>query len=71
MITREEALIVLKFAPNGGKPSCINRALTQAEAVEIIRKAVESYQPGQTLNESMTKLVFQVCQNKKRPAYCA
>lgn len=70
MMIREEALMVLEFAPVGAEPCRINPALTQAQAVEIIRKAVESYLPGQKLDEMMIKRVFQVCQNRKRPEYC-
>lgn len=63
-MTREEALIMLKFAPNTERPSALNPSLTQAVAVDIVRKAVLTHD-GE-LPAMLEKRVRQVSQNRKR-----
>ena len=66
-MTKDDALKLLAFAPRSEiKKSKINPAFTQAEIVNIVRKGIAS-QDNADLNRLMTKRLWQVMENRKRP----
>jgi len=67
----KEALEMLSSAPQGSKPSAINRSLSQAQAVEIVRKGLMSHPLDEEVNGLYLKRVFQVCKNQRRPKLIA
>ena len=73
-MTLQEANTLLDTAPVGDKPSRINRCLTQTQAVEIIRKGINSGPRALgddkiNLDPLMEKRVWQVVRNQVRPKY--
>lgn len=69
-MTREEALELLKDAPNSiNHPSRVNPNLTQDQVATIVRNAVEEMSEGKKLDDLTVKRVYQVVQNKRRPKY--
>jgi hypothetical protein len=64
---KEEALEMLRNAPQGNIPARVNPALTQSQAIGIVMKYVNGMKDGATLNDLAFKRVLQVCQNRKRP----
>jgi hypothetical protein len=69
-MTLSEARSLLDAAPLGDSPSRINRQLTMTQAVDIVRRAIESPKaiwPDGSLDPIFEKRVLQVSQNRKRP----
>lgn len=71
-MTLQEANALLDAASISDKPSRLNKGITQAQAVEIVRKGINSgpralARDGVSLDEIMEKRVLQVTQNRKRP----
>ena len=68
-MTREEALKLLSWAPYEDRPARLNPALTQKEAVDIVREAISEMKPGGVVGDIMTRRVWQVVKNQRRPCY--
>lgn len=73
-MTLQEANALLDAAPVSDKPSRINKGITQAQAVEIVRKGINSgpralAADGINLDPLMEKRVHQVSRNQRRPRY--
>ena len=71
-MTLQEANALLDTAPTGDKPSRLNPGLTLTQAVEIVRKGINSgpralASDGINLDPLMEKRVYQVTRNRKRP----
>jgi len=71
-MTLQEANTLLDSAPVSNGPSRINKNLTQAQAVEIVRKGINGgpralAADGINLDPMMEKRVRQVTANRKRP----
>ncbi len=66
-MTKEQALEMLKNAPQGKTPSRINNNLTEMEAVRCVREWVETATDMQLNDPLLKKRVYQVCQNRIRP----
>jgi hypothetical protein len=64
-----KALKMLESAPIGNTPSAINSALTQAQAVNIVTKAIAAKEGDYNLDELTEKRVWQVVKNQRRPRY--
>jgi hypothetical protein len=69
-VTKEKALTLLKTAPVGEKPAAVNKIMSQAKAVEIIRKGVETHKDHAVLHSIYVKRVWQVVLNKKSVLIC-
>lgn len=73
-MTLEEANALLDNAPISDKPSRINKGITQAQAVDIVRKGINGgprafSKDGINLDPIMEKRVHQVSRNQSRPRY--
>lgn len=73
-MTLQEANALLDTAPLSDNPSRINKAITQAQAVEIVRKGINAgpralAADGINLDPTMEKRVHQVTRNQSRPRY--
>lgn len=71
-MTIEEATKLLDSAPAGSEPCRINPGITQAQAVEIVRKAIGAQiMRGDSiiLSELLEKRVYQVARNQCCPRY--
>jgi hypothetical protein len=71
-MTLSEANALLDAAVADDKPSRINPALTRAQAVDIVRKGINSRpraiaRGGINLDPLMEKRVLQVTRNQRRP----
>ena len=63
-----EARAMLATAPQSDtKPARVNKSLTQAQAVTLIRNWINEYPDEYVLTPIMEKRVLQVCQDRKRP----
>lgn len=69
---KENALKALNIAPRSdSKKSKINPHLTQAQAVDIVERAINDptcYDQWGSLPEIFKKRIYQVCCDKKRPS---
>lgn len=74
----KEAIELLKTAPRSDTmPSVLNKLLSQAQAVEIVEKALATFgkpknnpcQMDDDIDPFMEKRVYQVVKNKKRPTW--
>lgn len=65
-MTKQDALKMLADAPRSEKVSRLNAGLTVTQGIEIVTAGIQSLPDGE-LRELMTKRVYQVCQNRKRP----
>ena len=68
MMTKTQALELLKTAPRNSTPSRVNPSFTTAQATEIVESAIDDSRDG-TLSKLMEKRVWQVVKNQKRPRY--
>lgn len=72
-MTLEEANRMLDQAPCGIAPARINPGMTQAQAVDIVRKGINGPRAlqadGVNLDPMLEKRVWQVFKNQKRPKY--
>jgi len=72
-MTPEQAIALLDAAPKRDKQSRINPALTEAEAIKIVRDAMSPpvsarvLLPNGHLEPLMEKRVLQVTRNQRRP----
>ena len=70
-MTLSEANILLDAANPSSKPSAINPSITQAQAIEIVRKGIQGPRAlaadGINLDPMMEKRVLQVTRNQRRP----
>jgi hypothetical protein len=66
-MTKGEALLMLKSAPRSGKPSKVNRSLTEQQSVNIVETYVLSLSAGTVLDDITEKRVYQVSKNQRRP----
>ena len=66
-MTKKEAIKLLADAPQGSKPSRMNPTMTQFQAVDIIRNAVDCMVDEGDIREQIAFRVRQVCANRKRP----
>lgn len=67
-MTAKEARAMLSIAPSTDRPAAINRTLTQAQVVMVVREALPE-NDAEELPDWMEKRVYQVCRNQKRPRY--
>jgi hypothetical protein len=73
-MTLQEANELLDNCELSDKPSRINKSMTQAQAVEIVRKGINSgpralAPDGINLDPMMEKRVHQVTRNQVRPRF--
>ena len=77
-MTLKEALTLLDAAPASDRPSRINPGLTEAQAVEIVRKGISLMgrpvgllpcEPDDRISDLAEKRVHQVSRNQLRPRY--
>lgn len=72
-MTPSEARALLDASLASGAPSRLNPNLTEAQAVSVIRAAIDGARAlaadGVHLNEMMEKRVHQVTRNQRRPRY--
>jgi hypothetical protein len=68
-MTKEEALKMLDAAPKSHKPSKVNRSISIAQGVQIIKDYIVTLEPGEVLKDLMEKRVYQVCRDQRRPKY--
>ncbi len=73
-MTLQEANELLDAAEVSDQPSRLNAGLTQAQAVEIVRKGINAgpralAADGINLDPMMEKRVHQVTRNQRRPRY--
>lgn len=71
-MTLQEANTLLDSAPANDKPSRVNKGITQAQAVDIVRNGINSgpralAADGINLDPLMEKRVHQVARNQRRP----
>ncbi len=64
-MTKNEALKLLKSAPQGDTQSRVNPALTQAQVVKIVENGL----PDGELPRLYERRVWQVVRNQKRPRF--
>jgi hypothetical protein len=64
-----EALEMLTRAPQGEKPARINPVMSQAQAVDIVRKGLLSHPLDSKVSALYEKRVWQVFKNQRRPKY--
>ncbi len=64
-MTKEEALELLKTAPQSNKSSKVNPGLTEAHVTEIVREGL----PDGDLSRLFEKRVWQAVKNQKRPSF--
>jgi hypothetical protein len=64
---KSEAMKLLETAPRSSKPSRLNGALTEAQAVDIVTRGIASYADDAILDRLTEKRVNQVCQNRVYP----
>ena len=63
-----EAIAMMETAPQSDtEPARVNKSLTQAQAVGLVRSWIKEYPPEYVLTPLMEKRVYQVCRNQKRP----
>ena len=63
IMTKDEAIEMLKTAPRDDKPSKLNPSLTRRQAAEIVEKGIKAYKK-ETLDPLFEKRVYQVCHNQ-------
>ena len=66
-MNKKEALAMLAVAPRGRVPSRINPGITEAQFVEIIRKAILA--GPDKVDGIYERRVYQAYKNQKRPRY--
>ena len=68
-MTKQEANEMLDTAPSDEKRSRINRALTRADAVRIVKAGINCKTTPDPFDGLMEKRVWQVVKDRKRPTF--
>ena len=68
-MNKQEALKMLDAVRPSQRRLVINKAMTQEQGVEIVKKAVMAQPDGELEPILLDRRVLQVCQNRRHPHY--